>query len=738
MSCNCLTMHRNRLVSLRIIQQAIPKNIKRKLKFSTPALPRLPHNVIQQQRAYASASPSRRRSSRVTESSSTAFLIMGLAGWVLWSTDPDRSSSKASGGNELILPFLHDRQDQGHDARLTDFDNTLPPNSLFSYPALMKGEKTRLLVLEPGSFQDELKCHLMTVTHLKDFHYQALSYVWGKKLATITESSSGKKIKITENLEAALRRIRDAVEPRLLWVDAICIDQSNKSERSAQVEIMQSIYTSAQRVIIWLGEGSKRDSLAFNSLDQLKTRLDSQGELRSLVRLGWFRDNKSGRVFSGGTDKSFVGDIEYKHLINLLCRDWFRRTWIIQEVASARHAVVICGREYMRWEAFAEVFMALGDHFLPVSQFGGEDARHSLENISAIENARRSRSGPLFMPLFHVLVATSFSQCTEQQDKIYAVKGLAKDWTNQKGLETNYEINAETLFKNFAVADSNRNMNLRVLSCASGPSFSSAPSLPSWVPDWRNIENAHPFVRYSDRTKYCASGGMAAEAWHSHQESILHVKGKQIDSIAQLGSMPSFTKTVAVFEITPSKIEELRRSAEWLKECQELASDGNEGGLTAQRREELWRTLTCNLTGDGFPAPKRYAEYFSRYMEFVASAPELFNDYLVDSQTSDHGMRGLNEVIPGGYENHSIIEGSIDRWSSKRRFCTTTNGALACVPKASREGDIICVLFGGEVPYVLRPTGGVFYWVIGECYVHGIMHGESLSHDISAKEFKLI
>jgi hypothetical protein len=501
---------------------------------------------------------------------------------------------------------------------------------------------------------------------------------------------------------------------------------------------MQEIYTSAQRVIVWLGEESKQDSLAFNSLNHLKTRLESRGELRSLVRLGWIRDKKSGRLFSGGADKSFLSDINYDHLVNLLRRDWFRRTWIIQEVASARHAVVICGREYMRWETFAEVFMTLGDHFLPLSHFGGEDAHHSLENIAAIENARQSRSGPLFMSLFHILVATSFSQCTEQQDKIYAVKGLAKDWTGQPGLETNYKINAETLFKNFAVADSNRNMNLRVLSCASGPSSSSNPSLPSWVPDWRNIENTHPFVRYNDRTKFSASGGMAAEAWHSHHESVLHVKGKRIAFIAKLGSRPTFTKTVAVFELNPAKVEEFRQSAEWLKECQELASDVKGGALTSQRWEELWRTLTCNLTGDGFPAPKRYSEYFSRYMEFIDSAPERFNDYLVYSQTSDPGIQLLSEVIPGGYENHSIIEGSIDRWSSKRRFCTTTNGSLACVPKASREGDLICVLFGGDVPYILRPTGTGFYWVIGECYVQGIMHGEGLSHDTGVREFQLI
>jgi len=211
---------------------------------------------------------------------------VGLASCVSWATDSDSRNSRESGEEEPVLMSPDERQD--HDLSSTEVNKSIHPDSLFSYPALLKGNKTRLLVLEPGSFQDELKCHLMFVTsYLEDYHYQALSYVWGGIPATITESSSGKKIKITQNLEAALRRIRDEVEPRLLWADAICIDQSDKEEQSAQVEIMQEIYTSAQRVIVWLGEESKQDSLAFNSLNQLKTRLESRGELRSLVRLGW-------------------------------------------------------------------------------------------------------------------------------------------------------------------------------------------------------------------------------------------------------------------------------------------------------------------------------------------------------------------------------------------------------------------------------------------------------------------
>jgi len=194
---------------------------------------------------------------------------------------------------------------------------------------------------------------------------------------------------------------------------------------------MRQIYANAKQVLIWLGEADNKDTLAFNSLHQLHVRLSVQGDSWFLIRLGWYRD-KSGKVFSGGAHRPMVTDIEYDHLINLLCREWFRRTWVIQEVASAQSAMILCGEESMRWETFADIYMRLGDQFLPVSQFGGEYAQHSLENIAAIETTRRSHSGPLSMSLFHIIVATSFSKCKYQRDKIFAVVGLAKDWLEKK------------------------------------------------------------------------------------------------------------------------------------------------------------------------------------------------------------------------------------------------------------------------------------------------------------------
>jgi hypothetical protein len=669
-----------------------------------------------------------------TKSPATASFFVSLTGLLFWSVESNSGSSElAVGEYDLAQDSLVESVPRGTETSIIN----APLGINFKYPRLSKGERTRILILEPGEFDNELKGQLKHVRSLRDHDYEALSYVWGDTSGNYVMCCSGMLIRITANLDAALRRLRHPDQPRLIWVDAICINQADIIEKSHQVQNMREIYANAKQVVVWLGKAEKKDSLAFNSLRRLHVRMGFIEDSWFLIRLGWYKD-KSGNVFSGGAHRSMVTDIEYEHLINLLCRQWFRRTWVIQEVASAQSAIILYGEESMQWEAFADVYMRLGDQFLPVGQFAGQYAQHALESIAAIETARRSHSGPLAMTLFHILVATSFSKCKYQRDKIFAVLGLAKDWKEKKVLIPDYDTREEKaleVFKEFAVTDTNHNRDLRILSCASGPSALEDPPLPSWVPDWTKIENAHPFVLYSDRTKFAASGGMKAVAWHSDNQRILHVTGKHIDSVEKLGSEPKFTKAIAIFQINHNKIEKLQNSWKWLQECLNLASDEN-GNLSAKRNKEFWRTMMCGLTGEAFPAPDRYSIYFAKYMDFMATASQRFSNYLIESKSMDGEVRGLDEVIPH-FGTHSIIEASLHKWSSRRRFCTTFKGRLACIPKGSREGDFICILFGGEVPYVLRPMNNGYYCVIGECYVDDIMHGESLSDDTTTQVFQL-
>lgn len=81
-------------------------------------------------------------------------------------------------------------------------------------------------------------------------------------------------------------------------------------------------------------------------------------------------------------------------------------------------------------------------------------------------------------------------------------------------------------------------------------------------------------------------------------------------------------------------------------------------------------------------------------------------------------------------EHHSLSKHfypAMIHWSRARRFASTSHGRLANIPIGAQAGDIVCIILGGSVPYVLRPQKDGYYSLVGECYLHGLMHGEAES-----------
>ncbi|KAH7413342.1 heterokaryon incompatibility protein-domain-containing protein [Cadophora sp. MPI-SDFR-AT-0126] len=131
----------------------------------------------------------------------------------------------------------------------------------------------RLLRLLKANFMDEIQCDLFDgwIDQSEDgIPYDALSYTWGstKKVAQITVN--GSIMHVTSNLHTALLHLRYEKVDRILWIDAICIDQNNMAERRHQVQHMSRIYKEAERVVIWLGEGTPQSDLIMDSIKQLQ------------------------------------------------------------------------------------------------------------------------------------------------------------------------------------------------------------------------------------------------------------------------------------------------------------------------------------------------------------------------------------------------------------------------------------------------------------------------------------
>lgn len=165
--------------------------------------------------------------------------------------------------------------------------------------------EVRFLVLLPGERGDPIEGMLFNapLTEERFPDYEALSYVWGSLddpvhiairstdrpavESGILSSKSNPplqfdKLPVTQNLGRALPYLRLRDEPRLLWIDAICVNQKNLTERSAQVQRMADVYRLASRVVVWLGEESPTSNLAMNTLKTIRSKLSFDLETHTI------------------------------------------------------------------------------------------------------------------------------------------------------------------------------------------------------------------------------------------------------------------------------------------------------------------------------------------------------------------------------------------------------------------------------------------------------------------------
>jgi hypothetical protein len=125
------------------------------------------------------------------------------------------------------------------------------------YAPLNSAKHEIRLLLAPGQFQEEITCRLIyTNLHIKPT-FEALSYTWGTPENPKSIRLDGHQFPVTINLESALRHLRYDTIPRVLWIDAVCVNQEDLVERSQQVLLMRNVYEGAQNVVVWLGEGGE-------------------------------------------------------------------------------------------------------------------------------------------------------------------------------------------------------------------------------------------------------------------------------------------------------------------------------------------------------------------------------------------------------------------------------------------------------------------------------------------------
>lgn len=197
-------------------------------------------------------------------------------------------------------------------------------------------QEIRLLKVHPGEDYDPLVCTSEITSLISKHHtpYETVSYCWGKDPGEAAIELDRVPSKITWSAARALHRLRYQDRCRLLWVDAICINQGCKKERSQQVAMMGTIYRQTWRNLVWLGNGTQSSkevetALAIVAADMCKKTKNCKNLFEvTHERRGMQNLRKDGIILG----KNVLGHLPA--LIPLFSRAWFGRLWVSSLIQS--------------------------------------------------------------------------------------------------------------------------------------------------------------------------------------------------------------------------------------------------------------------------------------------------------------------------------------------------------------------------------------------------------------------
>lgn len=584
------------------------------------------------------------------------------------------------------------------------------------------------------------------------YHYEALSYAWGSKtLSHRIVCEDGSYIEVTRSLYQALQYLRYAHNDRRMWVDAVCINQTNLEERAAQVSIMSSIFRSARRVLVWLGEAEPDDTLAFAVLHTNDTR-DSfwkggDGRIgvetlieRVLVREPWCPCCKT----SLAKDPAGVDD-GYLAVDNLTSRQWFARVWVYQELACAKTVEVHCGNHHRDWVSVENLLS------LPYIRTGPSDIK-----IVSICRSMASKSFDA-TALLRLLILFRGKECAEQQDRIFGIRSIAS-LEDFDSLKPDYTLEASEVYRRTVVEslcnqecawqESDRwttywnhvgILGLPLPHISLFLALAGTSSMNSLDPNNSNGGGNRPsWVPAFDELSERADAKYYEYSWHlgprflSHREPPEGARWEYTSKSPRSGQLR--------FELKPSTPKVLRIFGYRF---------GSVARVLEQSESPYGYDIIHDILEKGSSLRAVFIEWVSRCRWFVSSFADLSVKslkgllYCIDLQSGFEGelynllMRDWS-TAEGEDDNERVLDWILSEFIEDplgedlrmmryydpfRNLCTITtqNGVrLGWIPQSARPGDLVCSFLGCPRPFVLRQVENEQFVLLGDSWILGL------------------
>jgi len=582
----------------------------------------------------------------------------------------------------------------------------------YRHKQLEMPESIRVLELLPGPSDSNLSCRILEIDRTNsNIEFEAISYVWGSPNSAcyLHDVESNRVLRITESLHLALKAMRYPDRSRILWADAVCINQSDNDEKSHQVKNMGSIYATASRVMVWLG--SENLSEAFTTLKGLEKASDDGMSTANLQ-------------LTDPVNKIMAA------ILRITETPWFTRLWIIQEFVLAKDVHFCAGNQHISdnvlEKAIENISSKLG-RLDTTSSFVLEFYKRSVM-VNNLFHFRRTwhdypYSGLQGLSLHDCCqwVHSIPRKCTDKRDLIYALLGMVQGPTR---IVPNYSLTVTGVFLEFTWSEITAG-NMDILRDA----------------DFRGRDDLCPSFLYRPNprsemrrkiTKAIRAGTSRVAYTEVIRPASIRIRGVTIDRIsgcwkpqimlpsereAQIQLKTDMYQTLEDF-LQSAKV--LSSSNSWLTDSTGLPYTLGANNLTGTAKTNLLE-IFCRIQAcakrimDHDPTrhdmtPERIQDQFWRMLTLFKHPPPP-------------AMPEDFRHLPSDYAFNSTYS----------YIFTTVKGYMGRAPKHTMVDDLVVTFDGGQVPFVLRQAhdrNQVRWKLVGECYVDSWMDGSYNGHEV--------
>ncbi|RSL59562.1 hypothetical protein CEP54_007220 [Fusarium duplospermum] len=545
----------------------------------------------------------------------------------------------------------------------------------------------RLLRLLPGGRDDPVKADLFRESLDSSPDFSVLSYSWGPESDKVPITVQGMTMMITRNLLQCLVNLRSDITPLVIWIDAICINQSSNEEKNTQVPLMRDIYKTARDEFVWLGESTTGMDLIVSCIQFIASQ-DEDFHLDKLEHIA--------HELVVSPEEIASAFAEFHDLA------WFHRTWIIQDHAEL-------SRESPAWQKLHEL---IGSH--PV------DNLSTLRGIFSGNNVLTNG-----LPLSVLIESSKKSLATNPRDKIYGLLGLAND-DAKSSLTIDYNKSVQEVYEEVTRYLIFAEGKLNILS-GLAPDFipqwdqsngnSAPPGLPifklqrntrnvasSWIRDFSHVQISYrptPFLPdwLPRAVGYDASLNSAPIETSNRQPGELGICGMEVDVVRECqrawymlpGSMayqkdwdailpiffrasrPTSSSSEAETEVQFNRAVRMSNDPEW------NLPYNPKYGASKTMKEAIWRTV---IGDEIFQIAQRAPDYCSR----------LFGGYIdaVLGQTGHYKVPDdADTTLDKELALFSKFQRRMDTVLYRRSAFSTSDGWIGVGPDDMKAGDII-------------------------------------------------